>query len=71
MIPGIVITVCLFAFVLFSIPNFDAEGHLRFFFNANQIRKRYDDLVKIEDMKETIVDPKTESKIFLVKALRR
>ena len=56
--------------VIFSVPNFDSESHVRWFANGNAILTRYGDIVDIEDIHEIELKP-TLNRIYLAKASKK
>jgi 2-polyprenyl-3-methyl-5-hydroxy-6-metoxy-1,4-benzoquinol methylase len=55
---------------IFSVPNFDNEGHVRWFNNIDEIKNRYEKFLKIEESFEFKLFEKKENtqKIFLIKS---
>lgn len=54
--------------VIFSLPNYDSTGHVRFFNNIDEIKDRYSNLLTIISFLE--IPLKSKFKIFLVKSKR-
>ena len=62
--------------VIFSVPNTDSEGHVRFFNNIEEVWRRYSPLLNFDDQCHiSIARPRKASKpdrlIFILKAIRR
>jgi 2-polyprenyl-3-methyl-5-hydroxy-6-metoxy-1,4-benzoquinol methylase len=55
--------------VIFSLPNYDSKGHVRFFKNIDEIKNRFEPVLVIEKFLE--IPLKTNTKIFLIKSRRR
>ncbi|MFH1482485.1 MAG: class I SAM-dependent methyltransferase [Patescibacteria group bacterium] len=56
--------------LIFSVPNFDAKGHVRIFKNKNEIKNRYMNLLKFDDnCIFKIPRKKTEACFFLSKTI--
>lgn len=53
---------------IFSVPNKDYLTHVRSFKNIQEIKERYNKILKFED--EYIIQSKKEAKIFVIKSLR-
>jgi 2-polyprenyl-3-methyl-5-hydroxy-6-metoxy-1,4-benzoquinol methylase len=54
--------------VIFSVPNFDSFGHVRFFRDENQVKERYD--YEFEELRIQSILLNGRSKIFLSSGLR-
>ncbi|MGO4733178.1 methyltransferase domain-containing protein [Paenibacillus sp. 2KB_22] len=54
--------------ILFSVPNFYSEGHVRWFKSKMEVAKRYNVLVDIQDI--NVFDVGGNNKIFLVHAVK-
>ncbi|MAD52456.1 class I SAM-dependent methyltransferase [Idiomarina sp. UBA3162] len=54
--------------VIFSVPNFDSFGHVRFFKTSNEIKKRYKSVFRNMNVKE--INLSRTSRIYLVNSIR-
>jgi SAM-dependent methyltransferase len=54
--------------IIFSVPNYDSDGHVRFFKNESEIEKRYGDILNLEKISITKVK---SHKIFIYKGERK
>ena len=55
--------------VIFSVPNFNSESHVRWFNSKDNIEERYSDIVEIYEIQEVRLSS-TTNKIYLVKGIR-
>lgn len=57
---------------IFSVPNFDCKGHVRFFKNFNEIKERYSHLLNFSDSNMFKIPRKrTQACFFLIKTIRK
>jgi tetratricopeptide (TPR) repeat protein len=56
--------------IIFSVPNFDSESHVRWFGTQDNIITRYGTIVEIGDIKEALYDS-TINKIYLIKGIKK
>jgi 2-polyprenyl-3-methyl-5-hydroxy-6-metoxy-1,4-benzoquinol methylase/glycosyltransferase involved in cell wall biosynthesis len=56
--------------IIFSVPNFNSESHVRWFNSKDDIEKRYNNIIKINKIKDIILSP-TSNMIYLVKGIKR
>ena len=54
--------------VIFSVPNFDSAGHVRWFSNLKEVLNRYSDLFNIQSANECLMSK--NHKLFLVEGIR-
>jgi 2-polyprenyl-3-methyl-5-hydroxy-6-metoxy-1,4-benzoquinol methylase len=57
--------------VIFSVPNFDSESHVRFFLSKEEIYYRYQEYIKIETMKSYYISDNTDKKIYIVYGFKK
>ena len=58
--------------VIFSVPNYDSEAHVRFFNNAEEVIKRYSSLLDFSYERSTIMNKKRrERMIFLFGCIKK
>lgn len=55
--------------IIFSVPNYNSESHVRWFDSQDSIIKRYGNIIKIEAI-EDIPFPPTLNKIYLIKGIK-
>lgn len=55
--------------VIFSVPNFDSQAHVRWFTDKDEIIERYSDIVKIDFVHE-ICYPNSPNKVFLMNGIK-
>jgi len=55
--------------VIFSVPNFNSESHVRWFNSKDNIEERYSDIVEIYEIQEVRLSS-TTNKIYLVKGIK-
>lgn len=56
--------------IIFSVPNFNSESHVRWFNSKDDIEKRYGDIINIKEIHEIRLSP-TTNKIYIVKGTKR
>jgi 2-polyprenyl-3-methyl-5-hydroxy-6-metoxy-1,4-benzoquinol methylase len=56
--------------VIFSIPNFNSESHMRWFDSTSDILKRYENFLAFESIHEFNSSP-YKNKIYLVKSVKK
>ena len=54
--------------IIFSVPNYDSEGHIRFFENESEIEKRYGKLLKLKKISVTEIK---SHKIFIYLGVKK
>jgi len=59
------------ASVVFSVPNYDAQAHVRFFADLDAVKGRYGDLLDINDHREVIQNEATNRVIWVCRSERR
>lgn len=61
------------AVVVFSVPNFDSQGHVRTFQSPEKARERYQDLLDFQDQPSVTIPKPTrpDRKTFVLRSLRR
>lgn len=55
--------------IIFTVPNFDSKSHVRFFKTREEIKERYQDVVKIVSISEIFVG--ITNKIYLINCVRK
>lgn len=56
--------------IIFSVPNFNSESHVRWFDTKDSIIRRYGNIVEVEDIQEVLYSY-TTNKIYIVKGNKR
>lgn len=55
--------------VLFSVPNFDSESHVRFFESETEILTRYSNIIRIDDIYQFQISK--NNKLYLAKGIKK
>ncbi|QOY34207.1 class I SAM-dependent methyltransferase [Anaerobacillus isosaccharinicus] len=55
--------------ILFSVPNFNSQSHVRYFLTQDEVRKRYEKIIDIDEIHTFPISSK--NKIFLVIGTKR